>query len=234
MVEISGQVGKLEDGTVLESYEEQVFQACKNLKTCMDAAHVRPCDILKIRFYSVGFDQEKLNVLKQAMGQVIHSEALSNLPGSLLINVPSLADPRYLFELEATAVRRLSSPLNSPPPTLPDVIETDVVVVGAGLSGLQAAVDLQAAGFRTLVVEATDRVGGRTFSVKSSPGGSGKVDLGGAWINDTYQSRIWALVKKYGIETERQSREGYNLRVNADGSVDVYPFGQLTVSIPFC
>lgn len=231
-VEISGQVGKLEDDTILGSYKEQVFQACKNLKISMDAAHVRACDLLKIRFYSVGFDAEKMEVLKQAMGQVISPEYLSNLPGSLLVCVPSLADPRYHFEMEATAVRRPNPAMNSLPPTVPDVMDTDVVVVGAGLSGLQAAVDLQAAGFRVLVVEATDRVGGRTFSVESSPGGSGKVDLGGAWINDTYQSRIWALAKKYNIDTEKQSTQGHNLKVNADGSVDVYPFDQLTVRIP--
>lgn len=44
------------------------------------------------------------------------------------------------------------------------VRDIDVVVVGAGLSGLQAATDVQGAGFSCVVLEAMDRVGGKTLS----------------------------------------------------------------------
>ncbi|MFM8352990.1 MAG: FAD-dependent oxidoreductase, partial [Actinomycetales bacterium] len=38
----------------------------------------------------------------------------------------------------------------------------DVIVIGAGMAGLAAARDLQLAGLRALVLEARDRIGGRT------------------------------------------------------------------------
>ncbi len=73
----------------------------------------------------------------------------------------------------------------------------DVVVVGAGISGLLAARRLSAWGARVAVVEAQDRVGGRTLS---APLGRGTFDLGGQWIGPT-QLRIQALAKELGVTT---------------------------------
>jgi monoamine oxidase len=69
-------------------------------------------------------------------------------------------------------------------------IHVGVVVVGAGLSGIQAAHRIQEAGISCVVVEATNRVGGKTFSVKSRSSGLGKNDLGGAWINVLLSKRF--------------------------------------------
>ena len=52
----------------------------------------------------------------------------------------------------------------------------DAIVVGAGLSGLMAARTLAESGASVVVLEARDRVGGRTYSVEV---GSERVDLGG-------------------------------------------------------
>ena len=93
-----------------------------------------------------------------------------------MVPVPKLAEQDYIFEIEAYAAIQQSSPK-----------EVDVVVVGAGLSGLKAACDMQRVGLSFLVVEARDRVGGKTWTV--DPLGDGKcVDLGAAWINDSNQS----------------------------------------------
>ena len=54
----------------------------------------------------------------------------------------------------------------------------DVVVVGAGASGLGAAATLQAAGARVVVLEARNRTGGRVWTVDRQ---GVKVDLGG-WV----------------------------------------------------
>lgn len=87
------------------------------------------------------------------------------------------------------------------------VLDTDVVVVGAGLSGLQAATDVQAAGFSCVVLEAKDRVGGKTFTT-TVENGPGVLDLGAAWINDKTHGRMYALFNKFGCEPIIQRMEG--------------------------
>ncbi|MDP6943530.1 MAG: FAD-dependent oxidoreductase, partial [Myxococcota bacterium] len=73
----------------------------------------------------------------------------------------------------------------------------DVVVVGAGLAGLTAARQLSRAGRSVRVLEARDRVGGRTWS---QPLGGGVFDVGGQWLGPT-QARMHALVEEFGLET---------------------------------
>jgi monoamine oxidase len=76
--------------------------------------------------------------------------------------------------------------------------ETEFVVVGAGLAGLTAARELAGVGRGVLVVEARDRVGGRTLN---APIGDGKVvEVGGQWIGPT-QDRLAALAGDLGVET---------------------------------
>ncbi|HET8929160.1 MAG TPA: flavin monoamine oxidase family protein [Acidimicrobiales bacterium] len=73
-----------------------------------------------------------------------------------------------------------------------------VIVVGAGLAGLAAARQLDAAGVDTTVLEARDRVGGRTEVTTIADGFT--VDLGGQWIGPG-QTRIAALVTELGLDT---------------------------------
>jgi len=103
----------------------------------------------------------------------------------------------------------------------------DVIIIGAGLSGLQAATDLQAAGLNILVLEAKDRVGGKTYSVSNGQGGT--VDVGAAWINDTTQRRMYALSQKFGIDVVEQRSVGFDIQQQTDGSVDILPFGEIKV-----
>lgn len=110
----------------------------------------------------------------------------------------------------------------------------DVVVVGAGLSGLQAAQIVQAAGLKVCVVEAIDRVGGKTLTTKSCEKGFN--DMGAAWINDTNQEEMFKLYQRYGIDTEVQRDCGDTLIQSAEGPVVKVPYGELPVrhcSSPF-
>jgi monoamine oxidase len=73
-----------------------------------------------------------------------------------------------------------------------DVNKFDVVVVGAGVAGLAAAKELTAAGKEVLVLESSNRIGGRTWTRKLTiEGGAAQVDnisltveMGAAWIID--------------------------------------------------
>lgn len=94
---------------------------------------------------------------------------------------------------------------------------TDVVVVGGGLSGLTAARDIQRAGYSCILLEAEDRVGGMTLSVRGADGIA--VDTGAAWLNDTSQSHIWSLVQQYGLTAELQNSDGELLREMHDGQI---------------
>ncbi|EGU89422.1 hypothetical protein FOXB_00046 [Fusarium oxysporum f. sp. conglutinans Fo5176] len=98
-----------------------------------------------------------------------------------------------------------------------------VVIVGAGLSGLRAAREVHNAGPSYIVLEAMDRVGGKTLSVQASDG-NGVVDLGASWINDTSQSEIYKLAKEFGFDLVEQRTEGNSLYRDEMGQVHCIPF----------
>jgi monoamine oxidase len=84
----------------------------------------------------------------------------------------------------------------------------DVLVIGAGLAGLTAARDLVAAGQEVVVLEARDRVGGRTLNQDL---GDGKiVEAGGQWVGPT-QDRVNALIAELGLTTHPTHTAGENV-----------------------
>ncbi|HYN17827.1 MAG TPA: FAD-dependent oxidoreductase [Actinomycetes bacterium] len=84
---------------------------------------------------------------------------------------------------------------------------TDVVVVGAGLAGLAAASKLVDAGAEVVVLEARERVGGRTLTLPAADGTP--IDHGGQWIGPT-QDRIAALADRVGVTTYASYEHGLN------------------------
>lgn len=84
----------------------------------------------------------------------------------------------------------------------------DVVVVGAGLSGLTAAYRLVQQGVSVLVLEAGDRVGGRTVNV--DVGAGAVTDGGGQWIGALH-TRMYALIDELGLSTFQTYTEGKSI-----------------------
>jgi len=83
----------------------------------------------------------------------------------------------------------------------------DVVIVGAGLAGLCAARRLAELGASYVVLEARERVGGRTLSQSLA---GGMIDLGGQWIGPT-QHRLAKLAKEFGVASFPQYHSGTKL-----------------------
>jgi monoamine oxidase len=80
----------------------------------------------------------------------------------------------------------------------------DVIVVGAGMAGLKAASELAARGRTVTVLEASDRVGGRTKRGEIA----GRVaDYGGQWVGPRHFALL-AEAKRLGIDTYDQFDDG--------------------------
>lgn len=103
----------------------------------------------------------------------------------------------------------------------------DVVVVGAGLSGLCAARKLRAQGASVVVVEARDRVGGRTLTKQI---GNAAFDLGAQWIGPD-QQRVHALVEELGLQTAPTYTDGKKV-LEVEGKVSTYRRSIASMSVP--
>ncbi len=99
--------------------------------------------------------------------------------------------------------------------------DCDVVVVGAGLAGLTAARELTGAGLDVQVLEARDRVGGRTLNHSVGERAEDVVELGGQWVGPT-QLEVMALAEELGLETYPTFTEGKNLFEAKLGKVKRY------------
>ncbi|OBF84993.1 monoamine oxidase [Mycobacterium sp. 852002-51163_SCH5372311] len=88
--------------------------------------------------------------------------------------------------------------------------DVDVCVIGGGFAGLTAALRLKQAGRSVALLEARDRVGGRTFTVSRDDGSW--IDKGGAWVGPT-QDRIYALMNEFGVSAFKQYTDGEAMMV---------------------
>ncbi len=99
--------------------------------------------------------------------------------------------------------------------------DRDVIVVGAGLSGLAAARALEAEGLDVVVLEARDRVGGRTLNHSVGDGDDQVVEVGGQWVGPT-QHEVMGLIGELGLDTYPTHDNGHNLLEKPSGKVTRY------------
>lgn len=104
--------------------------------------------------------------------------------------------PRRQFLLGAAAVAAAGAAPRVFGRASSDGAPADVIVVGAGLSGLAAALALETGGARVVVLEARQRVGGKMLTFRDVPG---MPEAGGQSIGAGY-GRLIAAARRFGVE----------------------------------
>ena len=94
----------------------------------------------------------------------------------------------------------------------------EVAIVGAGPAGLSAAHRLQQQGISCHVLEARDRVGGRT---RSDVMDGAWYEIGGQWVSPD-QTELKVLLSELGLETYQRYREGDSIYLAPNGEVRRY------------
>ena len=81
-----------------------------------------------------------------------------------------------------------------------DASSYDVIVIGGGFAGVTAARDADHNGRAVLLVEARDRLGGRTW-YRPFLDGEQQVEFGGTWLGPSHSCRhVWGEVERYGLD----------------------------------
>ncbi|PLB43333.1 amine oxidase [Aspergillus steynii IBT 23096] len=76
----------------------------------------------------------------------------------------------------------------------------DVIVLGAGFTGLTTARDLAFRGKKVLLIEARDRIGGRCWTAQTDElDSSAKLEIGGAWVH-WLQPHVFSELQRYGLD----------------------------------
>ncbi|KAJ0167049.1 putative flavin-containing monoamine oxidase A [Colletotrichum tanaceti] len=244
LVHVSGLPGTARDGHVPADYESQIHLALLHLRTVIVASGSAVHNIASLTLHVVGYD-----AAKRQHARHVRRFLGTHRPAMTLVPVHQLAVPGWLVEISAV-VARPDLPTVSPP--LPCFVPVqhqqqheavNVVIIGAGLAGLSAAHQVRKAGLGCVVLEARDRVGGKTWSLSMEEEeeddghggrgdghggrGAGAFDLGAAWINDTNQSRMMELARRYGADLMEQNTTGNCVLQDLDDKCSLFAYGEL-------
>lgn len=124
-------------------------------------------------------DGRRVGVTKH---QGVTRRSLLQAAGTVLIGGTVAADRARAAPKKARGAGALSS-------------RYDVIVIGGGFAGATASRDLVKYGYGTLLLEARNRLGGRTFTSQFS---GEQVELGGGWVHWS-QGYVWGEMTRYGL-----------------------------------
>jgi pseudooxynicotine oxidase len=97
----------------------------------------------------------------------------------------------------------------------------DVIVIGGGFCGVTAARECAKAGLRTVVLEARERLGGRTHTTTWN---GTLTEMGGTWVHWT-QPYVWAEIERYGLALAESPGAARLILRRSDGDVGDVNFG---------
>jgi monoamine oxidase len=95
----------------------------------------------------------------------------------MLAMIGATAGGAVMYQAMTSLGLAQGSPYRGPPKLEGDVRGTTVLILGAGLAGLTAALELNAAGYRVQVLEYREKAGGRNWTLR---GGDTYAELGGS------------------------------------------------------
>jgi 2-iminobutanoate/2-iminopropanoate deaminase len=101
LIFISGQVGMDKDGKISGDFAEQARQVFANLQAALSAAGAKPSNLVKLNYYVVGLNHEKLLAIREARDRIVDKE---HPPASTLAGVQALFRDDVQLEVEAEAV----------------------------------------------------------------------------------------------------------------------------------
>ena len=91
----------------------------------------------------------------------------------------------------------------------------DVAIIGGGFAGVTAARELSMRGRSAVLLEARDRLGGRTYTKDHEGHG---LELGGTWVHPA-QPNVWAEITRYGLAVEAMPEPGARQTIWSGGKL---------------
>ena len=101
LIFISGQVGIDKDGKISSHFAAQAHQVFANLQAALAAAGAKPSNLVKLNYYVVGLNHDKLLAIREARDKIIDKD---HPPASTLAGVQALFRDDVQLEVEAEAI----------------------------------------------------------------------------------------------------------------------------------